>query len=451
MTTSRPRFNSTTALALVIGCALIIIIVRGSQLSPLVALGGLGAVVLIIAAMAAPTYAVGFWLAAILFIPSWTTVFVAGVTVSPAFLNIPIAVGLTLRAAHEAVHRSSTRWHLLDFSVPVGAALVLVAQSVFGQQTFLATNVVIALLGAYVVGRFARQSLGRVFVVIASLLAVWGVIEFVTGWHAFVSWFTSVGGFGPPIQERGGLARSEASLGHAIAYGATLVAAMPFTRSFHRPLLLQLVLLAGVLTSLSRGPILAAVLTFALMLYAERKSEIRLRSVILLVGGLAVALFLFSALYNGSGQAELQSSSSARDDQLLQTLGQTNLFGPATGTEWDPVHSRYETNGVFIVDSTYLRFAIDFGWIITTLMLAPAIVAAQRVVARKAGSATIAVVGQIPILVVTSMITQWQVVFFMLVGMAVAEISRRKHPVANPGESDEHAIADIRLTREPSK
>jgi len=425
MSGSALRFRAAGPIAVILACLLVIALVGLALVSPFIAVGVLGAAALALAAAAAPRYTVGLWLAVILFVPSWTTIYVSGTAVGPAYLNIPVALGLIARASHEAIRHGSSRWRVLDITVPAGAALVVVAQVVFAQQSFLATNVVVALLGGYVIGRFARESLDRVFVILVLVLAVWGVVEFATGWHAFSTWFASAGGIGPNIQERGGLARSEASLGHAIAYGATLVAAMPFTRSFRHPIVLQLILLAGVLSSLSRGPILAAVLTFALMLYSERKSQVRVRSVFLLVAGIAVAIFLFSGLYNGSGQEELQSSSSARDDQVLQTLGFTNPFGPATGTQWDSTKSRYETNGIFIVDSTYLRFALDFGWIITALLLVPAVVAAQRVVRRVAGPATIAVAGQIPILVVTSMITQWQVVFFLLVGMAVAEISRQ--------------------------
>jgi hypothetical protein len=407
------------------GVVLVAGLVPLALISPLLTIGAVGAVVLIIVSAAFPAFAVGMWLTLTLLVPFWTTIFVGGTAVGPSFLNIPVAFGLVLRALLGMMNGERSKLTWLDAALISAVGLVLVQQQVFGQESFLATNVAVALFGGYVIGRFARESAGRIFVVVSVALAVWGLIEFATSTHVFTGWFADIGGIGPAIQERGGLSRSEASLGHAIAYGATLAAAMPFTRTFKHPLFLQLVLTAGILSSLSRGPILAAILTFALMLYTERTTATRLRSVFLLAGGVGIAFFLFTSLYSGSGQAELQSSSSARDDQLLSTLALTNFIGPAAGTQWDSTNSRYVTNGIAIVDSTYLRFALDFGWLVTVLLLLPAIIAALRILARRGGPAAIAVVGQIPILAVTSMITQWQIVFFFVVGLSIRELARQ--------------------------
>lgn len=409
-----------------VGLAVVLVVTVVLALQqPLLTIGALAAVAVIGATLKFPGFAVSAWLVVILFTPFWTTFYVAGVAIGPAFLNIPVALGLTIRAVHGAFKgnlRSKLTW--LDAAMVLGVILVITSQIVFDQRAFLVTNVVVALFGAYVVGRFARESVGRAFVVASVVLAAWGVVEFALNWHVFTGWFAEVGGIGPAIQQRGGVARSEASLGHAIAYGATLTAALPFTRSFKHPLVLQIILLIGVVSSVSRGPILAAIMTFGFMLYLERASTRRIRSILLLVVGIAVASVVFTALYDGSGQEELQSSSSARDDQLASTLALLRLFGPADGTQWDTVFSRYVTNGTAIVDSTYLRFALDFGWIATVLLLVPVVIAAIRVLGRRAGSASIAVTGQIPVLLVTSMITQWQTVFYLLVGLMIAEYAR---------------------------
>lgn len=428
----RGRLDLWTVLA---GVATVIVVPL-ALINPMLSLGALGALALLALAALAPEVAISVWLVWTLFVPSWSSLVVGGIYVSPSYLAIPVAFGLLVRR----IRHSGPRFSMIDAGMLAAVALVVVYQAEFSQQSFLLTNVAITLFGGYVIGRFAEVSAGRVFAVAAVVLSCWGIAEWAFSWHAFTTWQAEMGGIGPAIQERGGLSRSEATLGHAIAYGAVLVAALPFTKAFKHPILMQLVLIAGVLVSLSRGPIIAAAFTLAIMFYVDRESKHRVLSGVLLVVGLAATYVLFTFLYSGSAVGELESSSTARDTQLGSAIASTNLIGPASGTQWDSIEGRYVTNGVEIVDSVFLRLALDFGWLVTALLLLPIVITIMAVFIRKGGPATIALAGQVPVLIVTSLITQWQVVIFFLAGIAVTELARKKSVTAKPA-------ADVRGSR----
>lgn len=425
LTDSRLRANVVPAAI----CVLILAISGyGIAVAPELVAGVLVVLVLMIVTCVSREVGISLWLVATIAIPFWTVIAVSGIAVRPSYLGIPIAFAVILRRLYDRVKNPyPMRTTAVDYFVTAGVALIVIFQSVYGQQSFLATNAVITLFSGYVIGRFAGVSLQKVYLVAMVIVAIWGIAEFVFSFHVFTGWQADAQGIGPQLQIRGGLARSEASLGHAIAYGACLAAAMPFARYFRSSAVTQLVLAVGVVVSFSRGPILAVVFTFAVMVYVERSTKHRVASFFLLVVGAVAALTLFNLLYNGAGQNDVTLSGGARTAQINQALGYINPIGPATGTQLNS-SGRYETNGVDSVDNAPLRLALDFGWIVCVLMLTPALLAAWNTLRRNAGPATVALVCQIPILVVTSFITQWQTLFFFIAGMAVREVIEANRP-----------------------
>jgi hypothetical protein len=419
-----PGFGAKAlGLAAVVGTVICSIV---AAMSPQLLIGAFVLTALFGIALWRPGVGISIWLVVTVLIPSWTSVSVLGITGGPSYLAIPVVIAVFINRMNRRLgHRELLRLSIADVAAVMSVVLVLVCQAVFNQEQFLATNALIALFCGYVLGRAAEVSMHRVFAVVMVSVAIWGIVEFVFSVHLFVDWQADSMGMGPYVQERGGLSRSEASLGHAIAYGACLAAALPFTTLFKRPLVLQIIIFLGVLVSVSRGPILAVVFTFAILLYVSRSSKHRAAAATLLVVGLAAVYFVFTFLYFGSGQSEVESSGQARDDQLSRSISYTNLFGPADGTQLDSA-GRYVTNGVDIVDSAPLRLALDFGWLICALMLVPIVLAGYEVLRRRAGVATVALAGQIPILLVTSFITQWQTMFFFVAGMAVTEMLDRR-------------------------
>lgn len=409
-----------------IGCVLALAGGVASAMKPELVAGLVAVIVLMMVTAMRPHIGIAFWLVFTIFVPSWTLIPVAGTNISTSYIAIPVVLAVLARLIFDRLNGGPRLAPtLVDSGVMLGVLLVVSYQYSFDQAQFLATNVVIALFGGYILGRLANVSAQKVFVVAMVIVAIWGIAEFLLDWHAFVDWQTEELGIGPALQERGGFTRSEASLGHAIAYGAALASALPFTRVFKRPLVLQLILAAGIFVSFSRGPMLALIATFALMLYIERSSSRRIASIAILAVGLVVTYYVFDFLYSGSGQSEVASSSQQRDRQINQSLDFINLFGPADGAQLNR-DGRYVTNGVDIVDSVPIRLGLDFGWVTCALLLVPVVVAAARVLGRRVGPAGIAVAGQIPVLLVTSFITQWQILFFFLCGIAVTEFANAR-------------------------
>ncbi|QWT24876.1 hypothetical protein KPL76_05825 [Subtercola sp. PAMC28395] len=417
--------------------------------SPMLAVGILLVMVFTFVSFWRPQFGIALWLVATVFIPSWTVLASVGTQIQPYYLAVPVVIGLTLRRIHGRIsHGRVFSLSFVDLSVVTGVVLVMFYESIFQQASFLSTNVLFTLFLGYVIGRLSEPVQHNVFAVLMIIVAIWGILEFGLSWHAFVDWQATGGGIGPALQERGGFTRSEATLGHAIAYGACLAAAIPFVRSFKRAAVLQVILCAGVLVSFSRGPILAVVFTFALMVFVERSSKRRLTSIVFLIAGLTLVYFVFTFLYNGSGQSEVQASSSYRDNAVASSIQFTNVIGPADGLQLN-ADGRYETNGVDIIDSAPLRLALDFGWLVTVLLLMPAVAAIVAVLRRRAGPATVALAAQVPVLLVTSFITQWQVIFFFIAGLAINEMvaSRRGKSVGRDIDVNTVDTALIRVSK----
>lgn len=413
-------------LVLFVGIALALLCGIAVAIRPDLMIGIAAASLIVGVTFMRPQVGIAAWLVFTIVVPSWTLIPAAGTVVGPSYIALPIIAAVLMRRTHDRM-QGGRRISItgVDGAVILGVVMVLVYQSYYDQAQFLATNVVVSLFGGYVLGRLSRESNPKVFVVSMIAVAIWGILEFLFGLHPFTEWQVTAGGIGPALQERGGYVRSEASLGHAIAYGACLVAAVPFTRLLNRPLVWQAVLAAGVLVSFSRGPMLALIVTLAVMFYVERSTSRKVASGVVLGVGLVATLIVFDFLYNGSGQAEVASSSYQRDNQIARSLDFINWLGPATGSRLNG-EGRYVTNGIEIIDSVPLRLGLDFGWIVVALLLLPVAAASVRVLNRRAGAASIAIVGQIPVLAVTSFITQWQIVFMFVCGLAVNEIAAEK-------------------------
>lgn len=408
---------------------LVVLVGTAVAVAPVVSVGALAVAAVLGLSYWKPQAGIAVWLVTTVLVPAWLTADLGGFSLAPAYVALPVIVGVGLRAWSRARRPSG-----LDVSLIAAAVLVLVYQVAFDQATFLFTNVAVTLLTGYVLGRLASVSIERLFVIAMVVVALWGIVEFLTSWHPFTDFERHYPGIGPQVQERSGVIRSEATLGHAIGYGAALAAAIPSATLFRRAGLLQVILVAGVLVSVSRGPIIATAFTFALLVYAQRKARHRVTSALFLIAGLVGIYVLFSALYNGTGQEEVMSSGSARSRQLEGALPYTNLVGPAQGMFLN-LEGQYQLYGIVIIDNAFLRIALDFGWLVCALMFLPVVVAAVNVLLRRAGRITVALVAQVPVLVVTSFITQWQTLFFFVMGMAVTEMvaaRRQRHAARVP-------------------
>lgn len=386
-------------------------------------------------AYAKPQPALILWLVVTAVVPYWTTVYVIGVGFPPsAAVGVPVLVGI---ATSRFTSGSSVRLSWMDWSI-ISAALIVTFLWWTGELEgfFYIRDLLLVWMLAYVLGRCASGRVMTAFPVLMACVAAWGLIEFTFGMHLFADWMPSANHTLNVIQERAGVARSEAAFGHAIAYGAALVMAIPFAQRLRRhALLVQFLLVAGVAVSLSRGPLLGLVLTLVLSTWVLADSKLRVRYTLLTVLGGGAAYLILTNLYSGVYSDEVTGSGNARLDQYFAVRDHLDWLSSAlvfSGPNGEPIVA-----GLLIIDSTPLRLAVNYGIITAALFLIPVAVAALRVLRRKAGPASVALAGQIPVLLVTSLITQWQMLIFFMMGVVVTEVLDRRATAADRDGSSE--------------
>ncbi|WP_152538123.1 hypothetical protein [Williamsia sp. D3] len=384
---------------------------------------GIGAVVA--AGLAAsminrPKVAFAFVVAGIALVPFWVQL--PSIPIPPATWAILIALPAALKCR--------PRDTLVGADYLFAAVLVIGALAVAMQfsPSYAFTAMAVQWATAYVAARTLGYHVGRQFVadVLAfagTALAVWAILEYLFHWHVFVD-VTGLENlsFWADIQQRGGVDRSEASFGHAIALGGFLSMMIPFvmTSSFRWRLPMVAAVGAGTLATLSRGPILSALLTVILVIVFMPRLSSTTR-IVTLFGGLLALLFVAPPLLNRFSQLseELDPSSQYRVNLWEQVPADMNLIGNAQGVGIDAV-GRSLYKGYGSIDSTPLLIGIDFGWIVVLLLASGLAVMGWRVMIAKGSAAEIALIGQIPTLLTVALITQYQSSVWLIVGLAVA-------------------------------
>lgn len=366
-----------------------------------------------------PQPAVILWLLTTIFVPFWTPIMVQGVNFPPSSaVAVPVIIGCLLSPR---TIRPALTW--VDGCVATFTMIVLFLYFTNELQgLFFLRDIFTLWLCAYILGRIASPQTLRWFPIAMLVIATWGVVEFVTGWHLFENWFALQSGNSSKIMERDGLARSEATFGHPIAMGAACVMAIPFAAKLRFPVLAQLVLAAGVLSSLSRGPILALALTSALTVWTVAPARARV-PMAAVAGSLGVGGYiLLQSLYSGDAAPELESSSNTRANQLALVQDQLRWFHSSISGYVD---GRPFVGPVSVIDNAALRIAANFGILALVVIAIPFAVAAVLAILRRVGPAGTAIAGQIPVLIFTSLIQQWQVILFFVLGAFATELARR--------------------------
>ena len=409
--------------------------------APLFAIAVLVGAALIILGCIRPQIAMVAWLLCVIFIPNWTPIPAGpfGSYNPTTAIGIPILIGIGLAAV---LNRNSLRLHWMDFTLVAGGLLILLQAGIGFADSALVKMFALLWVIGYIFGRLATPQVQRVFVRALVVVAVWGILELLLDIHVFENWATSANHHWNEIQTRAGFNRSEGPFGHAISYGAVLAMGIPLAHRLPRcRVAAQIILAVGVICSFSRGPLgtLVVALILSALVLNSVDSRTRRRLFFVAVAGSGVAWFVMEYLYKGEDSARVVQSGEQRSNQYNAVLDTLNWLDPATGFGQDG--DRYVVGGVAIIDSTPLRLAVNFGIIAAVLLLMPILVAAWRVVTFKAGVASVAVVTQIPVLIVTSLITQWAVLVFFAMGMAVSEVARSRLPRLS-SEQGPHADAD---------
>lgn len=386
------------------------------------------------------------WLLTVAFIPCWVGIN-AGSFV-PATLA-GSAIGLTSLLV-------GTKWRPGKADLSVVILLVVAALGVYfgsssgGSSMSGLVSMLMLWLPGYLVGRFVCERAGISFVKTAvavtfTAVGALALIEQFFSWHPFVgaTGESTLAKIWAPIQARGGVERSEWAFGHSIALGGSLALAIPFllTSSLktRNKLICLALILGGVAATLSRGAMLAAGLTLLLTLVTTGNLK-RAHKAMLFVASGVLGVFVFSEFTEVSENAgsEVTDSSSYRVSMLVRLLPTLEPFGRSTsflsGLNGQVQYGQYRS-----IDNAFLALGLGFGWIAMIVAILPFIVMAVRFLRRKASFAEVALLGQLPVITTVAMITQYQVVVWMVAGLA-ATLAATKPSVPAPEGNRQHAV-----------
>lgn len=427
------------ALLLLVGSIVTAGLVAVAVQSTLLGAGIIGLFLLLFAAYRRPRIALVIWLLTFAFVPTWIGVDVG--TFLPAITVIGVLVLLT--------NLGSTGWHLsradlvIVVMILVGFLATTFYTSSFPSWVAMITQWLLCYLAAKtVIANTGVQFAGRALVAVLAVVAVLALIEFVFHWHPYVN-------LGPdnglhetwgPIQERGGVDRSEWSFGHSIALSGALSMAIPFVlgSDMHggKKAVLTVLLAAGTAATFSRAGLGAVALGIflSLLFQANLRAKQKVALSALLAVAAAFALPLIGRVFDNAGNEATWSS--AYRGRLLDLIPTMQPIGRASvavvGGDGSVTFGGFQS-----IDSTFLQLGLGFGWLIALTALIPFVVLLIRILIRRGSTADLALFAQLPLIATVAMITQWQSLVWVLAGMAVvAARERRKDPLELPNEPE---------------
>ena len=411
-----------------------------------------------------PRWGIAFWILTAAFVPFWV-----GATFVYYFMPTTI-VGLVVLIALYPTERR--RFNLFDLLIAFFFLSCLAPVFTGGLTVSTIFNALAQWLVAYLVGRYvAAGDIGWVYSCIAivfTVVALLAIIEFFFHWNPF----SDLGPNNPlhlkwrPRQGRGDLVRSEGAFGHSIALGCCLAMSIPLMLTSHFKPMVKLGMLAialgGVAVTISRISMAgAAVSVLLVVLFVPIGVSARVRGTIVGVFAIAVVVLypFLNSVFNAAGQEA--SNSAAYRGNLTALIPHISLLGLSPLASQDALGD-YNFGRFQSIDSQILFTGLTYGWFAVIFGLLPMIGACVAVLLRKATPATVAVVAQIPALATVALITQYSMVFWFMVGLAVASqvatgaTPRDRPPVdrtrpAPPGQRDRPsrrpALANIVTTR----
>lgn len=382
-------------------------------------MGGIGLLLF----RASPRLAFVAWAIVMFFVPLWVGAS-AGI-----FWSAITALTLAVLCANIA----DMRLHPTD-AVVAGFIVLVIALFALKAATLSAT--VIAILewtipyawGRMVLARVSRGFVTQVIAVVATVAAVLGLVEFVTGVNVFTmlpSMSSTLFEEWGPLQERGGLLRVEGAFGHSISFGAAMAMSSAFVLATTWPVVVRLasllLILAATAVTFSRIGLvtLAIAVVLALVLLPGISRAMRWSVAVCGAIGAAVALPLVAGVFLDAGD-EAGGSADYRGG-LFVLLSQVRLFGASQDWSGLTVNGDYLGAYANSVDNAFLLFALRFGWVASIALVLALVMAAATVLSRNGASPpAIAVASQLPTLFVVALITQFGMYLWFMAGLAVA-------------------------------
>lgn len=382
------------------------------------------------------------------FIPVWF-----GAVVLVLFL--PLASLVPAGTAFALALRGVPRWTGRDLVV-----LVMVATATLPYLLHLVTltamfTVFTVWLAGYFFGRMAVHHvdfnwLCDCITVVFTAVAAFAIVEFVTRWHvlAEVGPGNAQHAFWAPIISRGVLDRSEGAFGHPIALGASLALSLPFIiESRFRPTLrlaMVAIVIGATATTLSRTALLCAACAVVLSVVFLRTPRARQLTLPLAGLGVVSAMVIVPFLFGALGEDNYAEASGAYRGSLFSLFAYVQPIGTSPSMEVTPLGQVYFGN-FRSIDNQLLLFGLQYGALTMAAFVVLLVMMLLSVVQYRGTAAEIAVLAQVPALISVALITQYAVLLWVVVGIAVgARVgSQTDRMTARPGPP---VGSDLRLT-----
>lgn len=387
-------------------------------------------------ARSAPRLVVAGWAAVCFLVPIWVGV-QAGIYWS--------AVTAVTAVALAAWSTSDVTFSYVDVLVVGFALFVLAAYGVGGSTWGHLLIVLIGWMVPYVWGRvvLARVDPGWLYssiAVAATAAAVFGIIEFATGFNPFVGIAMPNGAWRTwhELQLRGGFVRAEGAFGHSIAFASALAMSSVFVIVTRWPIWTRLACLSVIITavgmSFSRIGMITLAITLvlaALLLGRWITRGMRIGVVVLLVVAAAIAMPLLGDVFTAAGE-EAGGSAEYRSDLAL-LIGEMRALGITASWTVLPTGETYY--GSFqSIDSELVLTGLRFGILPLIALVAAIVTCVLGLLRGRATPAAVAVAAQVPAFATVALITQYGYLAWFLAGVAVASYKlERADSISPPG------------------
>jgi hypothetical protein len=365
------------------------------------------------------------WLVSIAALPCW--IGVSGGSFLPASLLGSI---MALTCLFAGARWTPTKADLCVVVLLIASAFGVYFGSTSGASSMSAFVSMLTLwVPGYLVGRYVCEKAGISFVK-SSVATTFGVVgllaiaEKVFSWHLFAGQLgmNSLSEIWAPIQIRGGEERSEWAFGHSIALGGSIALAIPFLINSSMRTKSKLVVLAlmlgGVATTLSRGAMLAAGLTLVLALLTSKSIKAGHKLWLLLAAAaFGVYMILGFAEVSETAGSEVTDSSGYRVSLFSRLVSTLQPIGRSTAY-MSGANNQVQYGNYASIDNAFMALGLGFGWIAMVAVAIPFVVMSVRFARGRSSFAEIALLGQLPVITTVAMITQYQVMVWMVAGLA---------------------------------
>jgi len=394
----------------------------------LLALGGVG-LAGVIMLRSHPKVGVALWFLVVCFVPTWVEADV-GVLIPPTTL-----VGGVLLASMALLLPSRVTvadWLMGFFFVACLVPVLVGASSLAAVSAVILKWLIPFLVGRLLPLRVPTDWIYRCAGVFFTGVSVLAVLESLLRWNPFVTVVANNVDYRTwsPLQQRGSLLRVEGAFGHSIALGTSIALVLPLVlgsslRTRTKVVMVAAMLSAVVLT-LSRIGIVCSVLALVLFVVFSRGGlTARARAVlsgVLVVGVLAATPSLLSVFERAGPEPSL---SAVYRSQLTELVPYVSVLGVA------PNQHRTPTGEVFFgsfrsIDNALILLGLNYGFVALALALVLLVGAVLAVLARTATPPVVAVAAQLPAVASVALITQYEMLFWFVAGLALATRTGRK-------------------------